>query len=877
MNVKEGWLLRRSTHMKTWRSRYFVLKADGSFLSYHQATGLNEQKPENDFTINDCQIISSEKPKANSFIIRGLQWSSIVERTFVAKSGEERTEWISTIYSIRNLLKDNPLLLRQPIIQQISSTTTTTTTSTSNYSMMEMDDNCSNDLSINRNNCTSSIRRSCRNSFKIDGFGKKQKQTKQFQKRVSIHDFHLIKVLGRGSFGKVVLSEHKSTNNIYAIKILKKQLILAKDEVSHILTENKVLKSTSHPFLTSLKYAFQTMDHLCFVMEFATGGELFFHLQRDKRFNEERVCFYTGEITLALGYLHDNDIVYRDIKLENLLLDQFGHIKITDFGLCKEIDYNSATKTFCGTPEYLAPEVLEDTRYNRAVDWWSLGVVTFEMLTGRLPFNSRDTQKLFEMILLEAPSFPTDVPLSKEAFHLLCGLLIKNPIKRLGGGIHDYKELLVHPFFANINWRNLYDRKIEPPFKPEIASTTDTRYFDNEFTKQAVCLTPPNTNELDYFHKRDYAFSNFSYNPSINSIHSYDEDSSSVDHQLINVDDGKLLSTLNSLRSNQLLINGMNESLNDLSSFHMVSQDLMNIVFSKSFDNKQVCDEEMLNKNSSIPIAFTATATTAFANNHLEEMSSHPTSSTSSNGGSNKVKKPFPNLQKLLKLPLFKKSNNLVNTTNNKNENFDNKNVSSLSSLLDDPHLFQLQATLNEQRYKKNLYDIFSKAEDVKSRKDLHQLNPSINHTDNSHNNNNNNNNNNKFIQFHNKPILSQNHLFLSDTDNFIQQTTNSNLTFHHRPNQEDDILMDNLKQANNSTISQLDPHEITTFDDSNICTNPSLLPSVNMKQRIGIIILYSTSQLIILIQLRTYKILIIICDSIALFGKAVDIYSQKL
>lgn len=195
-------------------------------------------------------------------------------------------------------------------------------------------------------------------------------------------------------------------------------------------------------------------------------------------------------------YLHKHGIIYRDLKLENLLLDKDGHIKIADFGLCKEdIMYGSTTKTFCGTPEYLAPEVLEDNDYGRAVDWWGTGVVMYEMICGRLPFYNRDHDVLFTLILMEEVRFPKNI--SADAKTLLSGLLAKVPSQRLGGGPDDVKAIQSHPFFGSINWADLVNKKITPPFQPLVSSETDTRYFDSEFTGESVELTPPdNTGPL---------------------------------------------------------------------------------------------------------------------------------------------------------------------------------------------------------------------------------------------------------------------------------------------------------------------------------------------------------------------------------------------
>lgn len=307
--VKEGYLWKRGEHIRNWRKRYFLLRKDGSFLGFRAKPEQNLNDPLNDFTVRECQLMKQEKPRPNTFVVRGLQWTTIVERTFCVDSPEEREDWIQAIRSVAEHLK--------------------------------MTDE-----------------EGARSSGSLD----------KPKRKVSLDDFQFLKMLGKGTFGKVILCKEKSTNALYAIKILKKVVIIQKDEVAHTLTENRVLQTTKHPFLTQLKYSFQTPDRLCFVMEYVNGGELFFHLSRERVFAEERTKFYGAQIISALGYLHENNIVYRDLKLENLLLDKDGNIKIADFGLCKEeMFYGASTKTFCGTPEYLAPEVLEDNDYGREI------------------------------------------------------------------------------------------------------------------------------------------------------------------------------------------------------------------------------------------------------------------------------------------------------------------------------------------------------------------------------------------------------------------------------------------------------------------------------------------------------------------------------
>ncbi|XP_065354750.1 RAC serine/threonine-protein kinase [Calliphora vicina] len=459
--VKEGWLQKRGEHIKTWRSRYFILRSDGTLHGWRSKPNENAppERPLNDFTIKGCQIMTVDRPRPFTFIIRGLQWTSVVERTFSVDTERERQEWTDAIRTVASSLSE-------------LGETAMCTSDNTDMTDVDMASIAENEL--------------CE-KFSVQGTSTRSSGG---VKKVTLENFEFLKVLGKGTFGKVILCREKATAKLYAIKILKKEVIIQKDEVAHTITESRVLQTTNHPFLISLKYSFQTNDRLCFVMQYVNGGELFFHLSRERIFPEERTRFYGAEIISALGYLHSQSIIYRDLKLENLLLDKDGHIKIADFGLCKEdITYGRTTKTFCGTPEYLAPEVLEDNDYGRAVDWWGTGVVMYEMICGRLPFYNRDHDVLFTLILVEEVKFPRMI--SDEAKSLLAGLLAKDPKKRLGGGPGDVKEIQVHPFFASINWTDLVQKKIEPPFKPQVTSDTDTRYFDKEFTGESVELTPP--------------------------------------------------------------------------------------------------------------------------------------------------------------------------------------------------------------------------------------------------------------------------------------------------------------------------------------------------------------------------------------------------
>uniref|UniRef100_A0A8C8FI14 non-specific serine/threonine protein kinase n=1 Tax=Oncorhynchus tshawytscha TaxID=74940 RepID=A0A8C8FI14_ONCTS len=417
-------------YIKNWRPRYFLLKTDGSFIGYKdKPQDADLAYPLNNFSVAKCQLMKTERPKPNTFIIRCLQWTTVIERTFHVDTPDERDEWAEAIQMVADSLAKQ---------EEEGSLCSPTSQIENEVNEEEMDTSTSQ------------------------------------HKRKTMNDFDYLKLLGKGTFGKVILVKEKASGTYYAMKILKKEVIIA-----------KVL--------------------------------LFFHLSRERVFSEDRTRFYGAEIVSALDYLHSAKIVYRDLKLENLMLDKDGHVKITDFGLCKEGITDAATmKTFCGTPEYLAPEVLEDNDYGRAVDWWGLGVVMYEMMCGRLPFYNQDHEKLFELILMEEIKFPRT--LSSDSKSLLSGLLIKDPNKRLGGGPDDAKEIMRHSFFVAVDWQDVYDKKLVPPFMPQVSSETDTRYFDEEFTAQTITITPPEKYDEDGMGEGDSErrphFPQFSYSAS---------------------------------------------------------------------------------------------------------------------------------------------------------------------------------------------------------------------------------------------------------------------------------------------------------------------------------------------------------------------------
>uniref|UniRef100_A0A8C1MKT1 protein kinase C n=1 Tax=Cyprinus carpio TaxID=7962 RepID=A0A8C1MKT1_CYPCA len=327
----------------------------------------------------------------------------------------------------------------------------------------------------------------------------------------SLKDFKCVAVLGRGHFGKVLLAEYSITGEMFAIKALKKGDVVARDEVESLMCEKRIFEtvnSVRHPFLVNLFACFQTKEHVCFVMEYAAGGDLMMHIHADV-FSEPRATFYAACVVLGLQFLHEHKIVYRDLKLDNLLLDTEGFVKIADFGLCKEgMGYRDKTSTFCGTPEFLAPEVLTETSYTRAVDWWGLGVLIFEMLVGESPFPGDDEEEVFDSIVNDEVRYPRF--LSTEAISVMRRLLRRNPERRLGAGERDAEDVKKHLFFRNIDWDGLLAKKVKPPFVPTIQSSSDVSNFDDEFTSEAPVLTPPREprpltqDEQDLFADFDY-------------------------------------------------------------------------------------------------------------------------------------------------------------------------------------------------------------------------------------------------------------------------------------------------------------------------------------------------------------------------------------
>ena len=324
-------------------------------------------------------------------------------------------------------------------------------------------------------------------STRIDDDSNNKDHDQALNVKVTYNDFEPIKLLGRGSFGEVILVRLKANKKVYAMKILSKNLIKIKKQQTHTKTERDLMVKINCPFIVNIKSAFQDESKLYIVSEFMQGGDMFFHLHDGslKIFNNDKTKFYIMELVLALECLHKHNMVYRDLKPENILLDEKGHVKLTDFGLSKMLEGDDdKAYTICGTPQYLAPEVLLKKGYDKAVDWWSLGCVMFEMLAGKIPYPIKRDVKLSIKMYERSVEYPKSM--SKEAKDLIQKLLIIDPNKRLGSGINGSDNIKKHPFFKGINWREVWQKKINPPFIPKLKNDTDLKYFDTMFTDEPI-------------------------------------------------------------------------------------------------------------------------------------------------------------------------------------------------------------------------------------------------------------------------------------------------------------------------------------------------------------------------------------------------------
>jgi len=315
----------------------------------------------------------------------------------------------------------------------------------------------------------------------------------------TMDDFEILSVIGRGLFGKVMLVQNRKTLEKYAIKSVHKKQLIESGSPTAIIAERNIMMLIEHPFIVKLHFAFQTANKFYLGLEYLPGGELFFHLQKVGTVKLENARIYTAEIALALDHLHRYGIVYRDLKPENILFDENGHVKLTDFGLAKDLYEIGSTKTFCGTNHYLAPEIIQRKPYSYEIDWWALGILLCEMLSGFEPFSGETRAELFNSILTEQPKVIDTI--DSDAADLIVRLLEKNPKHRpMFDGIKD------HPFFKPLRWEQVIQKNVQPTYIPYIRNL-GTHNFDAEFTREDA-IDSPGSGAQDVYNVDDFSFRN---------------------------------------------------------------------------------------------------------------------------------------------------------------------------------------------------------------------------------------------------------------------------------------------------------------------------------------------------------------------------------
>ncbi|KAL5537753.1 hypothetical protein UlMin_044666 [Ulmus minor] len=305
---------------------------------------------------------------------------------------------------------------------------------------------------------------------------------------VGPEDFEVLKVVGQGAFGKVFQVRRVGTSEIYAMKVMRKDKIMEKNHAEYMKSERDILTKVDHPFIVQLRYSFQTKHRLYLVLDFINGGHLFFQLYHQGLFREDLARLYAAEIVSAVSHLHASGVMHRDLKPENILLDPDGHVLLTDFGLAKQFDENTRSNSMCGTLEYMAPEIVRGQNHDKAADWWSVGILLYEMLTGKPPFTCGNRQKIQQKIIKDKIKLPAF--LSSEAHSLLRGLLQKDASKRLGSGPNGSEDIKHHKWFKTINWKKLDAREIRPSFIPKIAGKLCVANFEERWTSMSLVDSP---------------------------------------------------------------------------------------------------------------------------------------------------------------------------------------------------------------------------------------------------------------------------------------------------------------------------------------------------------------------------------------------------
>ena len=296
------------------------------------------------------------------------------------------------------------------------------------------------------------------------------------------NDFQIMRTLGTGSFGRVHLVQSTHNYRYYAMKVLKKSKIIKLKQVEHTNDERLMLSAVNNPFIIRMWGTFQDLNFVYMIMDYIEGGELFSLLRKSKKFPVPVAKFYAAEVILAIEYLHKHDIIYRDLKPENILLDKYGHIKLTDFGFAKYC--NDVTFTIVGTPDYIAAEIIQTKGYNKSVDWWSLGVLIYEMLSGFTPFYDSNTLKTYDNILNAPLKFPMSKNFSNEVIDLLTKLINRDLSQRLGNLQNGVEDIKNHIWFQEVNWHKMFKKNIETPYEPPIKAghgdTSQYEYFEED-------------------------------------------------------------------------------------------------------------------------------------------------------------------------------------------------------------------------------------------------------------------------------------------------------------------------------------------------------------------------------------------------------------